>query len=132
MKYNRRFSLEEREQILAEYESGNFSQEELAFKYGIGKNVIAVWRFRLKNQKKIVSLPKVKTPATVEYQPTIENIPMAKHPKNPEEELQHLREQLIETRKALDWEKKRNLALETLIEVAEEHGMPVKKCGAKQ
>lgn len=134
MKYNRRFSLEEREVILADYESGNFSQKEIAIKYGIlNPNLISVWANRLKKSGKRVSLPKKRAvvPQTHTFQPT-QTLMAKKETKTPEEELRQLREQLLETRKALDWEKKRNLALETLIEVAEEHGMPVKKCGAKQ
>ena len=130
---NSRFSLEERKLIVAEYLTGELRPKELCLKYGIiTPSVLPMWAKRMGLSKKSVTLPRVKAPVTMEYKSSPETSIMAKFPKNPEEEVNQVRKELLEMRRALDWEKKRNLALETLIEVAEEHGMPVKKCGAKQ
>ena len=53
-KYSRcKYTLEERLQIIKEYETSSLSGTEVARKYGLNsRNVIAMWRYRLQDSKK--------------------------------------------------------------------------------
>lgn len=134
---NQKFTREERLLIVQEFENTSISRDALAQKYGIKNGAtISTWKKRLENVKKSVHLqhrqiteqqPASKV-CTVQQEERMDNVEY----KSEAEEILALREALAQKDKALKWERDRNLALETLIEIAEEQGMPVKKCGAKQ
>lgn len=119
--------------IVSEFENSDLTRQEIAEKYGIRcPSSISNW-------KKILESTGISVPLYAK--PKSNNAMDSKKPQTPpdekrysttEEELEALRAELVLTRSRLAWQEKRTLALETLIEVAEEHGMPIKKCGAKQ
>lgn len=132
-----RFSREERLLIVREFETTSITRDELAQKYGISNGaLISIWKLRFENEKKCVPLqPKPITehvPLPVVPAPQTSEGMAKKQYNSVEEELKALREELAAKERELQWERDRNFALETLIEVAEENGMPVKKLGAKQ
>ena len=121
-KYSRcKYTLEERLQIIKEYETSSLSGTEVARKYGLNsRNVIAMWRYRLQDSKKgsIASGNDTKV---------VGDKPMAEKTKA------QLEAELAQVKKDLEWAKLQNKALNTLIDIAEEQGIQIrKKSGAKQ
>ena len=120
-----KFTMEERIKIAQEFVSSNLSARELNEKYGIrGKNVIPTWRDRYllgkyylhKSKKSSTFAGEIKTGIVM-------NDP----------ERQQLEHQIADLERRLQKEQMKNLALNTLIDVAEEQGIQIrKKSGAKQ
>ena len=117
-----RYSPEQRLMIIKEYESGTMTAAEVSKKYGLNsKNIIAVWRSRLQNS------PKSRTFVAENDTKAVDQNPMAEKTKA------ELEAELAKVRKELEWSKLQTKALETLIEIAEGHGIQIrKKSGAKQ
>ena len=109
---------EKRDEIVAAYLCGENSYEELGKYYGVAPHLIMVWVSRYRKRKKVVSLQ-------AEFKP-VEN--MARKKKEAEKSPEVL---LLEARiRELELQ---NLALNTLIDVAERNGIEIrKKSGAKQ
>mgnify|MGYP003296133055 CR=1 FL=1 len=117
--------MEERIKIAQEFVSSNLSARELNEKYGIrGKNVIPTWRDRYllgkyylhKSKKSSTFAGEIKTGIVM-------NDP----------ERQQLERQIADLERRLQKEQMKNLALNTLIDIAEEQGIQIrKKSGAKQ
>jgi transposase-like protein len=124
-----KFTREQKIAIVEEFEKGALSGKEIAEKYGIKyPSLIANWRTRLLKPR--VSLRKSKKSSTFasEIMPQLaEEEPMKKQ--TPEE----LEAEVKRLTKELEWAKLQNLALNTLIDIAEEQGIRIrKKSGAKQ
>ena len=116
------YTREQRIQIIKEYETGTMTLKELAQKYGLGSNnLILVWRKRLLESGK-----------NTNFAPDDE-----KH-LSPEESMkekskEELQGELAVLKKQLEWATLQNKALNTLIDIAEEQGIRIrKKSGAKQ
>lgn len=130
MKRKSEFTPDERKSIALEYLNGDSSTAEMCRKYGIGSHTtLCKWVKRYlsdgKKQKKSLPLP----PKPVAE--CIHNIDldMAKE----SQETKDLLFRISELEKQLKWEQMRSHALETMIDIAEEQGMSVrKKSGAKQ
>ena len=120
---------EERLSIAKEYYTTDVSSKEICQKYGISShNVLCNWVKRyikdVKSPEKVLPLPR--RPAS-DLSPGLSS-DMAGTSKETEE----LKARIAELEKALKWEQMRTHALETMIEIAEEQGMKVrKKSGAK-
>ena len=108
----------DRMQIVHEYETGDLTYAELALKYGIGSgSTIAKWRSRLDNSKKSSTFAAELKPRRVMQ----------------DAERQELESQIADLKQRLHKAEMQNLALNTLIDVAEEQGLAIrKKCGVKQ
>ena len=124
-----RFTREQRMAIVREYETSSLTGAELAVKYGFKHPcLIATWRKRL--QKPPVNLQNSKKCCTFvpEMKPQVaDEEPMKK--RTPEE----LEAEVKRLTKELEWAKLQNKALNTLIDIAEEQGIRIrKKSGAKQ
>lgn len=122
-KYSRcKYTLEERLQIIKEYETSSLSGTEVARKYGLNsRNVIAMWRYRLQDSKKGSIF------ASGNDTKVVGDNPMAEKTKA------QLEAELAQVKKDLEWAKLQNKALNTLIDIAEEQGLQIrKKSGAKQ
>lgn len=124
------FSEEERIKIAVEYVHGKSNLTEINRKYGIvSKNMLYRW-IKLYHIDK--SYPKKSV--SLQPEPTTDDSMKAKSeakitPEDPSE----LLARIAQLEKELKWEKMRTHALETLIDVAEENGLKVrKKSGAKQ
>ena len=113
-----RFPKEKREEIVAAYLTGENSYEELGKYYGVAPRTITVWVSRYRKQKNVVSLQAESKP--------VEDMARKKKEteKSPEVALLEARIRELELQ---------NLALNTLIDVAERNGIEIrKKSGAKQ
>lgn len=125
-----RFTLEERIEIVQLYYSRKLTIGEITRKYGIvSKNLLCAWKKRYHVD---VSYPQKKLPLPPE---TMLEDPMKDSAKteNVTPETEKLLSRIAQLEKELKWEKMRAHALETLIDVAEENGLKVrKKSGAKQ
>lgn len=123
------FSKAERISIATEYYTTDVSAQEICQKYGISSQaVVCNWVKRYiktaKSPQKVLPLPRKPVSDITPGLPS----DMAKTGKDPKE----LEARIIELEKALKWEQMRTHALETMIEIAEEQGMKVrKKSGAK-
>ena len=119
MKYKNyyRVSNIQRDAILQEYLTSDLSCRELAERYGLKTNTISKWVQRYLNQNNVVSLQ-------VDTKP-LEDIASKKNEeKTPEVLALEARVRELELQ---------NLALNTLIDVAEKNGIDIrKKSGAKQ
>ena len=120
------FSREQREAIVREYLTSDMSRRELAEKYRLDSdNIISVWVKRYGYDEKSLSL-----------QPQTINPPVGMKKKvSPYEgmDVEELRRLLEEKDRLLHHKDMQLLALNTLIDVAEEHGIHVRKnSGAKQ
>ena len=113
---------EEREKIVLEFEGSDLSAKEIAQKYGLkNANLIKTWCYRLRKSEKSSTFAAEIAPQMVDSEP------MAK--RTPEE----LEAEIKRLTKELEWEKLRNKALNTMIDIAEEQGLRIrKKSGAKQ
>ena len=124
------FSEEERIRIAEEYVFGNATVSELSRKYGmLGKNMILTWikKYHIGSpvRKKKLPLP----PESISEAPMKDSV----NSKDASPETQKLLARIAQLEKELKWEQMRTQALETLIDVAEENGLKVrKKSGAKQ
>lgn len=104
--------------IIHEYETSDLSYDELAQKHGLPcGNTIASWRRRLHNSGKSSIFAADLKPRRVMQ----------------DAERQELESQIADLKQRLHKAEMQNLALNTLIDVAEEQGLAIrKKCGAKQ
>lgn len=116
MKY--KFTKADRMKIVHEYETSDLSYDALALKYGIScGNTIATWRRRLENSKKSCIFA-----ADLKFRRVMQDA-----------EREELESQIADLKQRLHQAEMQNLALNTLIDVAEEQGLAIrKKCGAKQ
>ena len=108
---------ERRDEIVLMYLTGDNSVEELSNYYNVNPSTIRTWIKRYRNSKKVVSLQ-------AETKPAEDMARKKKEEKSPEVLLLEAR---IREREL------QNLALNTLIDVAERNGIEIrKKSGAKQ
>ena len=116
--YISRFSLAERIKIVHEYETSNLTLAEISAKYGIkGHSVISKWRYSLQNSGNNCNFAAEKRLKTIMNDP----------------ERQTLEHQIADLERRLHKEQMKNLALNMLIDIAEEQGIQIrKKSGAKQ
>lgn len=117
-----KFTLEERMLIVQEYETSDLTLPELCHKYGIkSQSCITNWRAKFRKSLKSISFA-----------------PSSPHDGGTELSMQEktkaeLEAELIRVKKALEWSKLQNLALNTMIDIAEEQGIQIrKKSGAKR
>lgn len=124
MKYKTRskYTPEQRLQIIQEYESGSSTTNEVAQKYGLKSgNIIVIWRKRLRESSKRITF------APVDGTNAVVANPMEEKTKA------QLEAELAQVKKDLEWARLQNLALNTMIDIAEENGIRIrKKSGAKQ
>ena len=113
-----RFTLEERKSIVKEYEESDLSALDLCKKYGIGApTTLHSWRSQLRESEKN-SIFAVENDIKVSMQ-------------DPERKAYERR--IAELEKRLRKSEMQNMALRTMIDIAEEQGLPIrKKSGAKQ
>ena len=116
------YTREQRIQIIKEYETGTMTLKELAQKYALNSgNIISVWRNRLLDSEKITN-----------FAPDDEKKSLTEEPMK-EKSKEELQAELAALKKQLEWAKLQNKALNTLIDIAEEQGIRIrKKSGAKQ
>ena len=108
---------EKRDEIVAAYLTGENSYEELGKYYGVAPQLITVWVSRYRKGKNVVSLQP-------ESKPIVEMSRKKKEEQSPEIAMLQARIRELEMQ---------NLALNTLIDVAERNGIEIrKKSGAKQ
>ena len=108
---------EKREEIVAAYLGGENSYEELGQYYGVNPQNIRKWVYRHRKSKNVVSLQ-------ADIKPLEDMARKKKEEKSPEVLLLEARIRELELQ---------NLALNTLIDVAERNGIEIrKKSGAKQ
>lgn len=125
-KFQMYHSQEERMQVVMDYINSGKTTPEIAKKYGISNRSLGRWIKEYKeilfNEKKVVSLHRESktTDETMKYS-------------TPEEEILALKEELSKTKKALAQSELKQKALEALIDVAEDAGIPIRKnSGAKR
>lgn len=118
----KKFSMEDRFRILHECEISELSERAIALKYGIyGHSTLSKWR------KKLDNCEKNRTFTAENSSQVAADVPMKKQ--TPEE----LEAEVKRLTKELEWAKLQNKALNTLIDIAEEQGIRIrKKSGAKQ
>ena len=117
-----RYSEDEKIQIVSDYVQSGCPASEIVEKYHLsGKQVLLTWVGRLVKAEESLSLPSKQN-----------EDPMAK--KNPEERIRELEAENRRLEKALELEKLRAKAYDTMINVAEEtFNIPIrKKSGTKQ
>ena len=117
-----KFTDEDRMQIVSEYVQGHVPASKIVEKYHLGgRQILFNWMDKFVNEKELVSLPENQS-----------EDPMAK--KNPEEELKMLKAENKRLEKALELEKLRATAYDTMITVAEQtFNIPIrKKSGTKR
>jgi transposase-like protein len=123
------FTREQRLAIIEEYEQGTLTGAEIAQKYGFkSPSLIFNWRERLLNPRPRLRNPKKSSTFAPEIMPQVaDSEPMKK--KTPEE----LEAEVKRLTKELEWAQLQNKALNTLIDIAEEQGIRIrKKSGAKR
>ena len=129
MKQRTFYKKEDRISIANEYYTTDASAKEICLKYGLSSHVVLCnWVKRYikdaKSPQKLLPLP---SKPVSDITPGLTS-DMARTSKDPKE----LEARIAELEKALKWEQMRTHALETMIEIAEEQGMKVrKKSGAK-
>ena len=124
-----KFTREQRLAIIEEYEKGVLTGKGIAQKYGIKyPSLIFNWRERLLNPHQGLRKSKKSSIFAAEIAPQVaDDVPMKKQ--TPEE----LEAEVKRLTKELEWAKLQNKALNTLIDIAEEQGIRIrKKSGAKQ
>ena len=124
-----KFTREMRARIVKEYEESNLTGEEIARKYGIKHaSLIACWRIRLQEKPKVLCKPIKSGTFVSTIEPQMADVEPMK--KRTQEELEAEVKRLT---KELEWAQLQNKALNTLINIAEEQGIRIrKKSGAKQ
>lgn len=125
-KFQMYHSKEERMQVVMDYANSGKTIAEIAQKYDINIRTLSRWIKEYKeilfNEKKVVSLHR-------ESKTTDEAMKYS----SPEEEILALKEELSKTKKALAQSELKQKALEALIDVAEDAGIPIRKnSGAKR
>ena len=113
-----------RDEIVRVYLTGDNSYEELANQYGVPLTNLHTWVWRYRNSENVVSL-----------QPeSIKTEDMArKKALSPMDENEVLKRRVKELEERLRFSELQNLALNTMIDIAEEQGIDIrKKSGAKQ
>jgi len=118
VRHYKQFSVEQRLEIIKDYRTSDLSALEICKKYGIGTpDTLKMWIHRLGNPNKITTFA---APNQIQS-------PMKKQtPAEYEAQIASLQKQLKQAQM-------RAMALETLIEVAENNGLQIrKKSGAKQ
>ena len=118
-----KFTDEDRIAIVAEYVSGHVPASQIVEKYHLSnRQILFNWMDKFVNEKELVSLPDETNPSD----------PMAK--KSPEDRVKELEAENKQLQKALELEKLRSKAYDTMIDVAEEtFNIPIrKKPGTKQ
>jgi transposase-like protein len=118
---------EKRMEIVRDYLTGNETAKEVGARYDVSPHSIHVWVYRYKredNGEKNVSLPEKPK----------EETDMAKAKKtDPSEENALLKQRIRDLEAQLHQSELKNLALNTMIDIAEEQGIKIrKKSGAKQ
>lgn len=117
-------SSELRTQIIKEYFVGEESSKEIAEKYKIKPSTLRVWINRYSESEKSVSLPVQSKQSSTMAKKQVPNL---------EQENAELKRQVKDLLASLKHSEMQNLALNTLIDIAEEQGMEIrKKSGAKQ
>ena len=119
-----RFPKEKKAEIISAYLTGDNSYEELSDYYKVSAATIRGWVSRYRKRKKVVSL-----------QPeSIKTEDMArKQALSPMDENEVLKRRVKELEERLRFSELQNLALNTMIDIAEEQGIDIrKKSGAKQ
>jgi len=120
-KRNCRFTPDERMRIVKEYESCVLSASEVGEKYGISGSLLSKWRQRLS-----MSSESSKFGVESSIRETTDIDMKDKSREELEAEVKRLR-------KELEWSKLQTKALNTMIEIAEEQGIQIrKKSGAKR
>ena len=125
-KFQMYHSREERMQVVTDYVNSGKTIAEIVQKYDINIRTLSRWIKEYKeilfNEKKVVSLHR-------ESKTTDETMKYC----SPEEEILALKEELSKTKKALAQSELKQKALEALIDVAEDAGIPIRKnSGAKR
>ena len=114
---NPRIPEEKKAEIISSYLNGNNSYEELGKYYNVGAGTIRCWVSRYRKSKNVVSLQ-------TDTKPLEDMARKKKEEKSPEVLALEARVRELELQ---------NLALNTLIDVAEKNGIDIrKKSGAKQ
>ena len=116
------FTDEDRMRIVSEYVGGHVPARELVEKYGLSsRQVLFSWMDKFVNEKALISLS--------DYQ---SDDPMAK--KNPEDQIRELKAENKRLEKALELEKLRAKAYDTMNNIADQTGnkQKRKKSGTKQ
>ena len=116
------FSPEERIAIVREFEKGGMTLTQIQAKYGIkGHSTVYRWCQDLQNPEKMRTF-------AAEIKPQVaDEVPMKKR------SAEELEAEVKRLTKELEWAKLQNKALNTLIDIAEEQGIRIrKKSGAKQ
>lgn len=118
-----KFTREEKLQIIQDYETGDLSMREINEKYGIQcKSLISMWRIRL--QKDHSSLQNSEKSSTFivssNSQMKDEEDMKQKTPAELEAEVKRLT-------KELEWAKLQNKAFNIMIDIAESHGINIRK-----
>lgn len=121
----RNVPIDERMKILREYLSGNETSREVASRYGISPHLINVWLYRYRKAGKSVPLP---------FEPQKEEPMVIKSRKtDPADENELLKKRIRDLESRLHRSELQNLALNTMIDIAEEQGIAIrKKYGARQ
>lgn len=118
-----KFTEEDKISIVSEYVLGRVPASQIIEKYHIGsRQILFNWMDKYVNEKELVSLHDETNPSD----------PMAK--KSPEDRVKELEAENKQLQKALELEKLRSKAYDTMIDVAEEtFNIPIrKKSGTKQ
>lgn len=113
-----KFTLEERKKIVNEYETSELSASEIAYKYGLSSpSVLFMWRSRLRESEKVITFA------------TENKIKVSMQ----DSERKAYERRIVELEKRLRKAEMQNMALNTMIDIAEEQGLPIrKKSGGKQ
>ena len=122
--YRKQTPKDVREKIVREYLSGKEPASAIALRYDVLVGNIYQWVHRYAHGEKIVSLS---------GEPTIGNSMARTKKQPPETENEALKKRLKELEARLHYAELQNLALNTMIDIAEEQGIRIrKKSGAKQ
>ena len=109
-----RFTLEERKSIVKEYEESTLSASDLCTKYGIGApTTLYTWRSQLRESKKSCIFA-VENEIKVSMQDL---------------ERKAYERRIAELEKRLRKSELQNMALNTMIDIAEEQGLPIRTSG---
>ena len=113
-----------RDEIVRVYLTGDNSYEELANQYGVPLTNLHTWVWRYRNSENVVSLQ----PESIKTEDMA-----SKKVLSPMDENEVLKRRVKELEERLRFSELQNLALNTMIDIAEEQGIDIrKKSGAKQ
>lgn len=125
-KFQMYHSKEERMHVVMDYVNSGKTIAEIAQKYDINVRTLCRW---IKEHKEILFTEKKVVSLHRESKTTDEAMKYS----TPEEEILALKEELSKTKKALAQSELKQKALEALIDVAEDAGIPIRKnSGAKR